>query len=92
MVPHRIRLIAISLALVTVCAGLALLNLLPVELESEQRAELNGALIGALVLLGPAMLDAVKVELRRLDPSVPAVSDDVRERQSGEHRINNDSK
>jgi hypothetical protein len=78
--PHQLRLYAIAiLAALDVAALVASQYGLAPELLGELRPAVDTALAAALLVLAPALADAVAVERRRRDPSVPAVSDDVRD-------------
>lgn len=79
MFPHRLRLRLIIYALLADVPALALLVLVPISALGARQNELIAMLSGALMLLVPAFVDAWKVELRRRNKKIPAISDDERE-------------
>ena len=68
--PHRTRLIALVCLFTVSVAGLIAAVALDLGME------LKGLFEGWLALLVPAVLDALHVERRRRDPSIPALPDD----------------
>lgn len=77
MVPHRIRLIVVAVGLALNAAAIAAIHYgLDEELAASLRPLLEGLI---LVLLGLGTGDAALIELRRRNPRIPALHDDVRE-------------
>lgn len=78
--PHRWRLYAIlALAILDIAALVATHLGVADALLVELRPPIELALLVALVLLFPASADAIMVELRRRNPAISALPDDVRD-------------
>ena len=73
MKKHQLRLIAIIAVFLGCIAGLVT----SFFVSGEAVAKVQSALIGMLTLLVPAVLDALAVERRRIDPMKKTVEDDV---------------
>lgn len=78
--PHRWRLwLIIGLAVINVAALITTHIGVADGLVDGLREPLELALYATLALLFPASADAILVEIRRRDPSVPAIPDEVRD-------------
>lgn len=74
MSSHKIRL-----ATIAVLAAICLVGVIVLVALGQAEGTGFGILTGMLSTLVPALLDASAVEVRRRDPSRPALPDDVRE-------------
>lgn len=81
MLPHQYRLYAILLLTVLDIVGLVASRYFGVEVVPEAGPLIETALGTALLILAPALADAVAVERRRRDPKLAGLSDDVREEE-----------
>jgi hypothetical protein len=78
MTSHKIRL-----TVITILAAIALIGVIVLIALGQTEGTGFGIVTGILGTLMPALLDASVVETRRRDPSVSAISDDVREADAG---------
>lgn len=74
MTSHKIRLAVIALL-----ASIALVGVIVLIALGQAEGTAFGIVTGVLSTLVPALLDAAAVESRRRDPSVPAITDDIRD-------------